>query len=95
MKKNNKAENAKRIPHVYSQGDKVMLKIGTENKYEQPYSGPHTITKVNTNGTVRLQLGAVEDTVNIRRIDPYKDTSDTIYGGECSMRRSKTQRKSR
>jgi transposase InsO family protein len=28
--KNNKAENAKRIPHTYNIGDKVILKRGTE-----------------------------------------------------------------
>ena len=92
ISKNNKAENSKRIPHVYSAGDKVMLKIGTENKYEQPYSGPHTIIKVHTNGTVRMQMGAVTDTVNIRRIDPYKATPDSIHGGECSMRHAKKRR---
>ena len=92
--KNNRAENSKRIPHAYSINDKVMLKIGTQNKYEQPYSGPHTILQVNSNGTVRLQMGAVTDTVNIRRIDPYKEaTAASILGGECSMRHSKRRRK--
>ena len=78
--KNNKAENAQRIPHTYMSGDKVMLRIGTNNKYEKPYSGPRTILKVNTNGTVRLQMGAVADTVNIRRIDLYRDASTSIHG---------------
>ena len=84
--KNNKAENAKRIPHTYVQGDKVMLRTGTENKYEQPYSGPHKIEKVNTNGTVILNMGTVTDTVNIRRLDPYKgNKKSSSLGGECSM----------
>jgi hypothetical protein len=91
--KNNKAENSKRIPHIYKALDKVMLKIGTENKYERPYSGPHTILQVNTNGTVRLQMGAVTDTVNIRRLDPIKPTPDSSLGGECSMRISKKRRR--
>ena len=43
INQNNARENAKRIPHQYKAGDKVMLHTGTENKYEQPYSGPHTI----------------------------------------------------
>ncbi len=38
---NNKRENAMRIPHRHRAGDKVMLHRGTENKCEQPYSGPH------------------------------------------------------
>ena len=57
-----------------------MLKIGTENKYEQPNSGPHTIVGVHTNGTVRLRIGAVTDTVNIRRIESYKQSPHSIHG---------------
>jgi hypothetical protein len=51
--KNNKAENAKRIPHTYNIRDKVLLKRGTENKYETPYQGPFPIAQVNENGTVQ------------------------------------------
>jgi transposase InsO family protein len=43
IKKNNKNDNAKRIPHTYNVGDKVMLRKGSENKYKKPYSGPHSI----------------------------------------------------
>jgi hypothetical protein len=39
-----------------------MLRVGTENKYETPYSGPHTILKVHMNGTVRLQMGELSPT---------------------------------
>jgi hypothetical protein len=54
--KNNQRENASRIPHVYNIGDKVLLKRGTENKYEAPYKGPfHQIRQVNNNGTVASQ----------------------------------------
>jgi hypothetical protein len=55
--KNNKAENAKRIPHTYHIGDKVLL-----------YQGPFTVTQVNENGTVRMMIKNVEDTFNIRRL---------------------------
>jgi transposase InsO family protein len=92
IKKNNENENKKRIPHTYAVGDQVMLRNGAENKYEQPYSGPHSILQVNTNGTVRLQIGAITDTINIRRIDPYKKAPDSIRGGECNMRLSKNKR---
>ena len=64
--KNNNNENAKCTPHIYKVGDKVMLKIGTENKCEQPFSGPHCILQVFANETVCLQMGAVSDSVNIR-----------------------------
>lgn len=92
IQKNNAYENAKRIPHTYTEGDKVMLKVGTEHKYEQPYSGPHHILQVFNNGTVCLQMGAVVDTVNIRRIEPFKEAPSSIHGGECNMRRSKRKR---
>jgi hypothetical protein len=92
IKKNNVNENKKRIAHTYSVGDKVMLRVGTENKYEPPFSGPHSILQVNTNGTVRLRVGAVTDTINIRRLSPYKEAPDSIRGGECNMRKSKQNR---
>jgi hypothetical protein len=38
IKKNNKYENAKCIPHTYNEGEKGMLCKGSENKYKQPYS---------------------------------------------------------
>jgi hypothetical protein len=44
-------------------------------------SGPHKILEVNTNGTVRLHVGSVTDTVDIRRIEPYKEVSGSILGG--------------
>jgi transposase InsO family protein len=90
--KNNKAENAKRIPHQYKVGDKVLLRRGTENKYETPYKGLYTILKVNDNGTIRMQVNNVEDTYNIRRLTPYLGTEDIVHGGECSMRTARNKR---
>jgi putative ribosome biogenesis GTPase RsgA len=99
----NEAENAKRIPHTYNIGDKVLIRRGTENKYEAPYQGPYTITKVNDNGTVRLKVNNVEDTClkvnnvedtyNIRQLTPYLGTESIDHGGECSMRTSRAKRK--
>ena len=89
---NNQRENAKRIRHTYRAGDKVMLHIGTEYKYEQPYSGPHRIIETFTNGTVTLQVGPVIDRVNIRRIHPYKEVNPANRGGECNMRTSRRTR---
>jgi len=91
--KNNKRENAKRIDHVYQVGDKVLLKRGTENKYESPYQGPFNILKVNDNGTVRLMVKSVVDTYNLRRLVPYHSETDLDHGGECNMRTSKKRRK--
>jgi hypothetical protein len=90
--KNKKAENAKRIPHTYNIGDKVLLKRGTENKYEAPYQGPFTITQVNENGTVQMTIKSVEDAINIRWLTPYLGTDNTPHGGECSMQNSRVRR---
>ena len=83
INKNNQQENSKRKFHEYEVGEKVLLKIGTEHKYEQPYSGPHTILKVHRNGTVYLQIGAIVDKVNIRHLHPYQDASSPVHGGSA------------
>ena len=93
IEKNNFAENAKRIPHIYVVGDKVLLKRGTENKYETPYQGPYTILQVNDNGTVRMKVKNVEDTYNIRRLTPYIGPETIDHGGECSMRTARAKRR--
>src|SRR5688572_28129632 len=53
IEKNNIAKNAKQTAHLYKEGDPVLVRRGTENKYESPYRGPYNITKVKDNGTVR------------------------------------------
>jgi hypothetical protein len=93
IQKNNKNENKSRVPHTYHADDKVMLRKGTKNKYEAPFSGPHKVLKVNTNGAVRLHGGSSTDPVNIRRIEPYKEVSDSIHGGECNMQLFKKRRR--
>jgi len=86
---NNRRENANRKEHIYSLGDKVLLRRGTENKYEAPFSGPFRIRQINDNGTVRLRVKSVEDTYNIRRLVPYHSATDLDHGGECNMRTSR------
>ena len=95
INKNNLRENSTRVKHVYQIGDKVLIRRGTENKYEAPYKGPYDIEKVYDNGTVRLTVNAVTDTYNIRRLVPFQ-TPDTInHGGECNMRTSRKRRRTR
>ena len=91
--KNNQRENARRVKHVYSVGDQVLLKRGTENKYEAPYKGPYEVIRVLENGTVRLTVNAVTDTYNVRRLMPYHLADDVNHGGECNMRTSKKRRR--
>jgi hypothetical protein len=91
IRKNNIIENSKRIPYLYRVGDRVLLENHRANKYETPYLGPYEVAQVNTNGTVRLRMGAVTDTVNIRRIHPFRMPSSN-RGGECNMRRGRDRR---
>jgi tRNA A37 threonylcarbamoyladenosine synthetase subunit TsaC/SUA5/YrdC len=71
---NNRKENMKRIPHDYRVGDKVLYRGDSLSKFsEDQYDGPYTIVQVNTNGTVRLKMDAVTDTVNIRLLKPYRE----------------------
>jgi len=84
IQKNNKIQNSKRRPHTYRVNDQVLLERHKPHKYEQPYKGPYKVLQVNTNGTVRLKMGAVTNTVNIRRIVPYRPPNAN-RGGECKM----------
>ena len=93
INKNNVKENSERIYHKYNIGDKVLLYRGTENKYEQPKSGPHTVLKVHNNGTICLCVKSTEDTYNVRHLEPYLSETDFYHGGECSMHTSKRRKK--
>ena len=75
---NNKRENKTRLPHTYSIGDKVMIRLNPNRKHgEDTYKGPYDVTAVNDNGTVTLTQvtngGAVSQTWNIRQIEPCMD----------------------
>jgi hypothetical protein len=57
----NRRENASRISHDYKVGDKVLFKKPGKHlrKLEAPRTGPHTVTVIYTNGTLRIQKGKV------------------------------------
>jgi hypothetical protein len=73
MGHNNRRENASRISHDYKVGDKVLLKKPGKHlrKLESPRTGPHTVTSIYTNGTLRIQKVKVNERLNIRRFSPY------------------------
>ena len=73
INENNRRENLSRRAHNYSIGDKILVKARKNSKHELEHSGPHEITQVNDNGTVRFQKGIVNDVVNIRRIKPFHE----------------------
>jgi hypothetical protein len=77
---NNKRENAKRAPHQYNIGDKVLVLADPNRKHgEDEYlPAPHTVTHVYGNNTLRLRHktpsgGAKYQTWNLRQVKPYKD----------------------
>jgi hypothetical protein len=67
MARNNRRENSSRINHAYKVGDKVLLKKTDKHlrKLEAPRTGPHTVTAIYTNGTLRIQKGKINERVNI------------------------------
>lgn len=74
INKNIQRENSSRIKHTYNVNDKVLYKNIMDSKFsDDPWKGPFIIAKVNDNGTVRLKMGKVKDTVNIRNIKPFKE----------------------
>ena len=69
----NKRENSKRIDYDYKVGQKAYI-VNTDihRKLNGPKKGPYLkITEVYTNGNVRLQRGAVNERINIRRLEPH------------------------
>ena len=75
---NNKRENARRLPHQYQPGDRVMVELDPNRKLGGPrFAGPHTVHQVFDNGTVKLAKatdgGAVYETWNIRNLTPCRD----------------------
>ena len=75
-------ENTRRADHDYAVGDQVLVrKDGIfEKKAESKYTGLYTITTVHTNGTIRIQKGALSERINIRRVKPYHSHSESDIG---------------
>jgi hypothetical protein len=72
IEQNNKRENAKRTGHEYQIGNRVLVAAKLDGKYQGDlWDGPYVIALVNNNGTVSLNRGAYQETINIRRIKPY------------------------
>jgi hypothetical protein len=72
--KANLRENRSRVDHDYQVGSRVYITAdGINRKLDSPKSGPFLVTDVYTNGTVRIQRGAVNERINIRRLEPHFD----------------------
>ena len=67
--------NKKRYDYKYWIGENVMVKMYDPNKGEERLHGPYPITELCTNGTVKVRRdphGYIEESFNLRRIEPYK-----------------------
>ena len=77
INKSNARENLKRFKFDYEIGDKVVLKRDINNdkisSMELVNEGPYRITKVYSDGTIRIQRGRTNERLNIRRVVPYFD----------------------
>ena len=70
--KNTLRENRKRIDYDYQIDDLVYVtKDGIFRKLDSPKKGPYPVTEVFSNGTVCIQRGAVNERINIRRLEPH------------------------
>ena len=70
--KNTLRENKKRIDYDYQIDNLVYVtKDGIFRKLESPKKRPYPVTDVFSNGTVCIQRGAVNERINIRRLEPH------------------------
>ena len=76
IERNNRRENASRIPHEYKVGDTVSKRTGgILPKLRRKREGPYEVVAVHNNGTVSIRRGAITERLNIRRVNPYIDTT--------------------
>ena len=69
---NNERENQSRIDHTYQIGDQVLVNWDIlQRKYLPKRDGPFTITKVYSNGLVKVQKGIVAQKISMRCLIPY------------------------
>ena len=70
--KANLRENHNRVDYDYKINQLVyVVKDGIHRKLDSPKMGPYKVTEVHSNGTVNIQRGAVNERINIRRIEPH------------------------
>ena len=76
-KRNTDRENAQRSDFDYALGGLVLVrKDGILRKAETKWTGPYIITAVHTNGTIRIQRGALSERQNIRRVKPFQSDEE-------------------
>ena len=74
--KDNVREDSKRMPYEYTVGEKILIvnkRYERNRKLSAPTKGPFVIVKINKNGTVVIERNQYYETINIRRIRPFKE----------------------
>ena len=75
-RRDNVRENSKRLPYEYTVGEKILIvnkRYERNRKLSAPTKGPYVIVQINRNGTVVIEHNQYYETINIRRIRPYKE----------------------
>ena len=78
-RKDNVRENSKRMPYEYTVGEKILIvskSYERNRKLGAPTKGPYVITRINKNGTVVIKRNKYYETINIRRIRPFKESKN-------------------
>ncbi|POM81556.1 Retrovirus Polyprotein [Phytophthora palmivora] len=72
-RRDNERESRARHDHDYRIGTKVLVvkDIRKLPKLAQPTEGPYTVTAVHSNGTLTINRGRYEETINQRRVKPF------------------------
>jgi hypothetical protein len=71
----NEHKNSKPVNYNYKVGDKILTKKdGILRKTESIWKKqPWTITKVHTNGTIKIQCGTKSERINVQRVTPFSE----------------------
>ena len=68
--RNNLRENSSRLEWDYKIGDKVLLDY-KHRKLDRLYLGPYNIVGIHSNGTIKIQKGRTELTINVQQLHPF------------------------
>ena len=70
---------SRQVMHDYAVGDLAYVeKTGIYHKSDNNKQGPYIITEVFTNGTTRVQTGAINEKINIRRMVPHFEIVELV-----------------
>ena len=64
----------------------VNKRYERNSKLSAPTKGPYVIIKVNKNGTVVIKRSQYHETINIRRIRPFKEKENNESCGNCAAK---------